>query len=408
MSRKREREKESDEGTVPIPHRIKVACDFCAKAKVKCTGNVPCENCFKKGIACHVRHSRSNAINTDGQFAPYSSNIPLSQVAVETQAQPGSDVVPSLPPGIQTSRFDLFDTFRVDTEVNNLFLGLFDGFDASVRDIRQALEFLAPFPEPETTSVLPNPVRAIEQSTGLLGDHNPLIAETPASVQDGPLATAETPKRNEFHCQNSHSKKIFDTSPLVWRPAHDDHKRDTQRMSSLQLSAANAPSTLSIAVADSSRDAVVVMVSLALQIYAPNVKPTFPPLSAFNFFLSSFFKLAHQFSEVVHRASFDPNECEPTLLAAMVAVGAILQGREIKSAHVFGLGMLELTRLAIDYLVRKFSPFPNHLIRPRLRLTIPLHDTLRSYKLTKSRVLQLLGRVQNAQWNWRKPTALAP
>ena len=273
-----------------------------------------------------------------------------------------SDVVLPHPSSVirATSHFDLFDTLRDDTEVDNFFLGLFDGFDSSVRDIRRALEFPRSLPEPDSTTALANPVKPVEHNTGLLADPSSLLVDTPASIQDLPLTTTENPVsyHNDLQSQDSPSKKIFDTSPLVWRPAHNDHERETQSMSSLQLSAANTPSTLSIAVSDSSRDKIVVMVSLALQIYAPNVKPSFPPLNAFNFFLSSFFKLAHQFSEVVHLASFDPNKCEPILIATMVAVGAMLQGRDIKGAHVFGLGMLELSRIAVHHVVRKLSSFP--------------------------------------------------
>ena len=361
VSRKRERAKESGDYTVPTLSRTKVACDSCAKAKVKCTGTAPCENCLKKSIACHVRHSMANAIDIEGQYALPYSDLPLAQNTDGTRSQTGPNIIPSLPPsGIQTSRFGLFDTFEGDTEVDNFFLGLFDGFDSSVRDIRQALEFPASLPVADTTSVLANPVKAIHHNAGLLADPNPLAADTPASMRDNPLTNTENPvsNHNDLQSQGSPSNKIFDTSPLVWRPAHNDHKRETQMMSSLQLSDVNTPSTLSIAVSDSSRDKIVVMVSLALQIYAPNVKPSFPPLNAFNFFLSSFFKLAHQFSEVVHGAAFDPNKCEPILIATMVAVGAMLQGRDIKGAHVFGLGMLELSRIAVHHVVRKLSSFP--------------------------------------------------
>ena len=61
----------------------------------------------------------------------------------------------------------------------------------------------------------------------------------PASIEHGHSPTAEHPvcNRNEDQSQNQNvpNKKIFDTSLLVWRPAHDDHKRGKQMMSSLQL-----------------------------------------------------------------------------------------------------------------------------------------------------------------------------
>ena len=159
--------------------RTKIACDTCAKAKVKCTGNVPCENCCKKGIECHVRHPTPSIINVDGQFASY-SDVPLSQVTMRTN----SDVVLPHPPSDirAASHFDLFDTLRDDAEVDNLFLGLFDGFDSSMRDIRQALEFPRSLPEPDTTSALVNPVKPIEHNTGLLADPNPLLVDTTASI----------------------------------------------------------------------------------------------------------------------------------------------------------------------------------------------------------------------------------
>ena len=54
----------------------------------------------------------------------------------------------------------------------------------------------------------------------------------------------------------------------------------------------------------------------------------------------------------------------------MIAVGAVLQGSEIKGAQIFGLGMLQLTRLALDYLVRKFTLFslPSYAHRDHLSL----------------------------------------
>ena len=335
-------------------------------------------------------------MNVEGRIASLYSEIPLSEVIGRPQAQAASNIIPSPPlSGVQNSRFDLFDTFGDEIEADNFFLGIIDGFDSSVRDIREALELPTSVIEPNMTPVFANTIKPSEQI-------NQLVEETPLPIAD--LLC------NDYHRQNQSvpKKKIFDTSPLVWRPAHDDHKRGKQMVSSLQLSEVNTSSTLSIAVADSSRDAVIVMVSLALQIYAPNVKPTFPPLSAFNFFLSSFFKSALQLGQVLHRASFDPNRCEPILLATMIAVGALLQGTEIKGAQIFGLGMLELTRLALDYLVSNCILLLCHLMQHRLRLTILLHGISKLSKLIKSRVLQRLGRAQSALWNWRKHIGQPP
>ena len=211
-SKKRDWEKEIGDGIVTIP-RTKVACDSCAKAKVKCSGNVPCENCLKKGIACHVRHSKPSVINIDGQMASTYSNIALSQVTVGTHAQTGSDVCPSLPPSDirTTSFFNLFDTSRVDDEVDNIFLGLFDGYDASVRDLRQALEFLGSFPEPYTTSV----------SQGCWEKYNTYPTRALVERLDADTMERSAPQTQTKQHQIRESPEIFRSRPLnptPWSP----------------------------------------------------------------------------------------------------------------------------------------------------------------------------------------------